>query len=228
MSPPDLPGVGRLPEPYFDDGLVRLYHGDSRELVPLLAADALVTDPPYGVKFEGKKTKWTDPSGGYLGPDSEVGPPVVTAALEVVKRGAVFPGTRLLHLYPPAADIGCVYCPSGAGRGPWGFTCVNPILFYGTNPTNHLGQKPSSLLSYDTAEKVNHPCPKPLRWLTWLVGLATLPGETVLDPFAGSGTTLVAAKETGRRAIGIELEERYCEVAASRLAQGALDFGEAS
>jgi site-specific DNA-methyltransferase (adenine-specific) len=73
-----------------------------------------------------------------------------------------------------------------------------------------------------------HTTQKPLGLMGELVGLFTDEGETILDPFAGSGTTLVAAKQAGRRAIGVEAQERYCEVIAKRLAQGVLDFGTAS
>jgi len=61
-----------------------------------------------------------------------------------------------------------------------------------------------------------------MRWMRWLVDLVSQPGECVLDPFAGSGTTLAAAKQLGRIAVGIEIEERYCEIAAKRLAQEVL------
>jgi site-specific DNA-methyltransferase (adenine-specific) len=67
-----------------------------------------------------------------------------------------------------------------------------------------------------------HPCPKPIRWASWMMQRASLERDLVLDPFMGSGTTLRAAKDLGRYAIGIEIEERYCEIAAKRMAQGVL------
>lgn len=69
----------------------------------------------------------------------------------------------------------------------------------------------------------NHPCEKPTELMAWLL-LFCDPAWAICDPFMGSGTTLVAAKRLGRKAIGIELEEKYCEIAAKRLAQGALDL----
>jgi DNA modification methylase len=208
--------------PYYADDLVTLYHGDSRELLPFIEADVLVTDPPYGVAFSGKVTKHTTNTVGYTtGDDAAVGPEVVRQALERVERAAVFTGNRLLHAYPKPDDVGCVFCPSGAGSGPWGFTLFNPILFYGKRPGT---PRPTSIQSFDRApaDASWHPCPKPTRWMTWLVSLASVEGETVLDPFAGSGSTLVAAKSLNRRAIGIELEERYCAGIAGRLRQDVL------
>ena len=78
------------------------------------------------------------------------------------------------------------------------------------------------------AQPEGHPTAKPLPLIQDLVRKFSDYGSTVLDPFAGSGTTLRAAVNEGRRAIGIEADERYCELIAKRLAQGAFDFGEAS
>jgi DNA modification methylase len=69
-----------------------------------------------------------------------------------------------------------------------------------------------------------HPCSRAMKHTQFLVRWWSEPGETILDPFAGSGTTLIAAKNLGRRAIGIEIEERYCEIAAKRLSQEVFDF----
>ena len=112
--------------------------------------------------------------------------------------------------------------PAGAGIGRWGFTCFHPVLLYGKRPSSAL--YPCGIESFDTSEQNGHPCPKPLRWMKWAVALASKEDETILDPFMGSGTTLVAAKNLGRRAIGIEIDEKYCEIAAKRLSQEVFNF----
>ena len=98
------------------------------------------------------------------------------------------------------------------------------ILFVGSLGSGfiHLGSKATAIRSTATADKNGHPVSKPLPLMLWLVGLSSKDGEIILDPFMGSGTTLVAAKNLGRKAIGIELEEKYCEIAATRLSQEVL------
>lgn len=82
----------------------------------------------------------------------------------------------------------------------------------------------STVWNVNPARREGHPAPFPIEVARRCIRLSTWPGETVLDPFAGTGTTLLAARQLGRRAIGIEQSERYCEMAAARLAQGAFDF----
>jgi site-specific DNA-methyltransferase (adenine-specific) len=86
------------------------------------------------------------------------------------------------------------------------------------------GKRPRTVIRHDWSATMDpqHPTVKPVGLLRQLVGMSTDAGETVLDPFMGSGTTLLACKVEGRRAVGIEVEERYCEIAANRLSQGIL------
>jgi len=197
----------------------------------LAAWDVVVSDPPYGVSLGNGK----DMRGGSHGlaktsyatyDDGEenfraVVVPALTTALFRAKRGAVFSGPRLQDL-PKGSAVGGVYCRAATGRHRWGFNCFLPVIFYGIAPELQNGAKQIVFESTATAEKNGHPCPKPLAWMEWLIATTTLPSEMVIDPFSGSGTTLVAAHRLGRRAIGIEIEERYCEIAAERLAQRVL------
>jgi site-specific DNA-methyltransferase (adenine-specific) len=103
-------------------------------------------------------------------------------------------------------------------------------LAYGRDPylAASLGSRPDTLNKYEKSEINGHPVPKPLGVWKWLMTRGSVnTGETILDPFMGSGTTLRAAKDLGRKAIGIELEERYCEIAARRCAQEVLDLAPA-
>jgi site-specific DNA-methyltransferase (adenine-specific) len=224
--------------PYYEDDWCTIYHADSSELAVrawALDADALVTDPPYGVNLTAKKfksktgTKVTSPASvGYEDTEDAVRSLIATVipwALSCTKRGLVFSGNRMTFDYPQPSDIGSVFTPAGSGSGRWGFQVSSTVLFYGSCPYTSAGagRRPNGLLwSGGAAEKFDHPCPKPLRWMTWAVERASLTGETILDPFLGSGTTAVAAKQMGRKCIGIEREERFCEIAARRLQQEVL------
>jgi DNA modification methylase len=204
-------------------------HGDCLEILPALAdgfADAIVTDPPYGVGFTGKATKWTGPSGGYLEHNDtreavrDVVVPVIASLVARGLRVVLTPGFRCLWLYPEPRQLGVIYYPSGAGSGPWGFSCSQPILYYGKDPylSHGLGGRPDSFSSFETTEAgIDHPCPKPVGVASWLVAKASLENEIVLDPFCGSGTTGVACLRLGRRFIGIEKDAKYAAIARERL-----------
>lgn len=224
-------------KPYFErDGIV-IYHGDCREILPLLSGfDVVITDPPYGVGLEAKSAKRRGGgvvrrAGTYSVPDTpeyiaSVVIPVIAMCIERSKAVAVTPGIRNLWLYPPADDLGGFYSAAATGMGKWGFTAIQPILYYGSDPylrTRQGSRSNSHGQTYpNDANDIDHPCAKPIRMWRWLVSRASLPGEVICDPFMGSGTTLRAAMDLGRCAIGIELEERYCEIAARRLQQAVL------
>ncbi len=207
---------------------ITLWQGDCLDLmnrIPAGSVDAVVTDPPYGVNLG--ETKGTGNKHGLIRAaydgfedtyenfvTSVV--PALAIALSMAKRGAVFTGPNLQE-QPKAAAIGGIFCPAGTGRHCWGFKTFLPILFYGTDPELSRGARPNVLTSNAVAEKNGHPCPKPLEWMTWLIERVTLPGETVLDPFMGSGMTGVACVLTGRRFIGMERDPRYFRIAQRRI-----------
>ena len=230
-------------KPYYDHAGITIYHGDCREVMasfpPCFRVDALVTDPPYGVNLVTKtsdyrQSKHFDNGESlkatrlYQDDEDHVSSLIKTAipaALSIAERGIVFSGVNMLFHYPRPAWVGCVFTPNGAGRCSWWFVCMHPILFYGKDPAlqDGKGSLPNSFRTEQpNREAFDHPCPKPISWMKWAVERASRQGETIIDPFMGSGTTLRAAKDLGRRAIGIEIEERYCEIAAKRLSQEVL------
>ena len=225
--------------PYYDQDGITIYHGDCRDVLPSLDVSGLVlvTDPPYGVGFVGKNTKHTtrreDAYASFEDTPENIEAiivPVVTELVASCKRAVLTPGIRNMFRYPKPDAVGTIFYPSGAGLSPWGFTCSQPIFYYGKDPYLATGQghRPDSFSTTESAQDNGHPCPKPIKTMRWLVQKASLPGDVILDPFMGSGTTLRAAKDLGRRAIGIEIEERYCEIAAKRLQQAVLPLDMAS
>jgi len=222
---------------YYSDDAVAIAHADCRDILPHLdPVDLVLTDPPYGVEIMAKRAKQRGGGvsvrlGTYGIPDTpeyiaSAVVPVIELCRTLAKAVVLTPGTRNLWLYPPADDVGCFYSAAGTGMGRWGFTCMHPILYYGSDPYLRTGQGSRANSCGQTypndANTIDHPCAKPIRMVHWLVARASLEGETILDPFMGSGTTLRAAKDLGRKAIGIEISEKYCEIAARRMSQGVL------
>lgn len=221
------------PTPYYADEWVTIYHGDCREVMASLGdhtADLVLTDPPYGIGLDYGES--FDDTPEYLRE-------VIADALPQMWR--VAPATLLtcgplnIHLYPEPRWVMAWFIPGGASSSTWGFSTWQPVLAYGDDPYLRLGlgRRADSIIRSNQGARVaverelyDHPCPKPLpAWKQLMVRGSAREGDLVLDPFMGSGTTLMAAKDLGRRAIGIDVEERFCEAAATRLSQGVLDFG---
>jgi DNA modification methylase len=213
---------------------VTLYLGDCREILPTLGkVDSVVTDPPYGVNI-GEHKASTDERmkhlnrGGYISyadtPEnySIVVVPAINEALSITKRGMVFGVPPAIWQLPPPDVMGGVYLPHSVGRNRWGFSSMAHCLMCGNAAAMQHGCKATAFYNTDTAEKNGHPTPKPLSWMKWAISLGSERGETILDPFMGSGTTGVAAVKLGRKFIGIEIEPRYFDIACRRI-QAALD-----
>jgi hypothetical protein len=138
---------------------------------------------------------------------------------EIAPLVSVTPGNINHYLYPKPTWTLCWFNRAGAGSGPWGFSCWQPILCYGADPylKTGKGRRPDFIEWSETSEKNGHPCPKPIRFQKLWIERVAFNAESILDPFAGSGTTGVAAVQMGKSFIGIEREERYFDIACRRI-----------
>jgi len=213
-----------------------LYHGDCLEILPTLPkVDAVVTDPPYGVGLIKKTSDYRHSSAFDNGESLRASvvyeddpekvrrliKKAIPLALGIADRAAITPGCKMIFSYPEPAALGAVFTPNGAGRSSWGFQCSHPILYYGKCPflADGKGSRPNGFRTEQpNREQIDHPCPKPIDWMNWLVDRASRSKETVLDPFMGSGTTGVACANLGRKFIGIEIERKYFDIACERIA----------
>ena len=239
-------------EPYYDHAGVTIYHGDVLDVLAEWDApvDAVVTDPPYasGTRLEAHKSA----SGAMLRAGRFADRPIeldqMTTTGFVWLMRAVAAGVR--PLLPDGGSflsfidwrqwpnlVGaletCNYRVQGMvvwDKGHFGlgngFRSQHELVCHASKgvPTI-VGRDCGNVLRFPRQEPIDHPSPKPQGLMYRLIEVVTAPGQTVLDPFMGSGTTLRAAKDAGRRAVGIEVEERYCEIAARRLGQEVLDLG---
>lgn len=199
--------------PYYDHAGVTIYHGDCREVLPELSASVCITDPPYGVGFKGEE--W----------DAEI-PEIAKQLPGMFATCAIITGTLTLWDYPRPKWVACWARPASSSRSKvGGFSHWSPVLLYG-NAAMPVDFKSFHAIQHAQPRGFEHPSPKPEILMRWLVSELCPEGQALVDPFCGSGATLRAAKDLGRRAIGIEIEERYCEIAARRLSQEVLPFAE--
>jgi hypothetical protein len=126
---------------------------------------------------------------------------------------------RSLPKLPPWRALGGIYSLAGTGLGSWGFQCFMHCAFYGPDPYGCTRPNGKYGIYGNDANRVDHPCAKPINAMMWAVERASLNGETVLDPFMGSGTTGVACARLGRRFVGVEIEPRYFDIACRRIEQ---------
>lgn len=223
--------------PYYEADGITIYHGDCREVLPSIepaSVALLVSDPPYGMAF-----------GGFRGVQANVSADGARQGVRIVRQ-MLFEARPVLrpdaHLYlfchweswPDFYDAasGAVNIKNALvwhkDRGGMGDTATEyardyEIILYGALGRKPLqGRRDGAVLRGHPpvrSQDRQHPTEKPVDLLAYLVRKSSEAGDAVLDPFAGSGSSLVAARNLGRRAIGIEIEERYCEIAAQRLSQ---------
>lgn len=206
--------------PYYEADGITIYHADCRVVLPLLGDfDLLLTDPPYGIgvcnrsdggvgsiasgsKFYGRE-EW----------DHEPPPAWLFGLMLEKARNAIVWGGNFFNLPPQR-------CWLVWDKGQRDFTFADAELAWTNLPkaVRALTVPRSELV----AEGKRHPTQKPLRLVKWAIQQAPDDCATILDPFMGAGTTLVAARDLGKRAVGIEREERYCAAAVDRLRQCVL------
>jgi len=214
--------------PYYEDDAVTIYHGDCRDILPTLSkVDAVVTDPPFGIGMPYLSFDDTPENVGQL--IAEIMPMLMDAAHCVI----LSPGIASTGFYPAPTWVLASIKPAGEGRSSWGFCTWTMLFAYGKDPylSRGRGCRPDSWTIKRRSYKAErgHPCPKNEdEWSRVVARVSPDSTDVILDPFMGSGTTLRAAKDLGRKAIGIEIEEKYCEIAAKRMQQEVLAFGRLS
>jgi DNA modification methylase len=239
--------------PYYDDGTCVIYHGDTVGTLASLSLEnlaAILTDPPYssGNLPESMKQKAPPRLRGWQWQDkvmetdqlSTLGFIWLMREVLVMARSGLVDGGSLCcfidwrnwgNLVGAVESAGyrvnnmVVWDKTSIGMGN-GFRNQHELVVYASKGTPRvLAHDVPNVIACRREDNEFHQSPKPLPLMSKLLAVTSDVGDLVLDPFMGSGSTLRAAKDLGRKAIGIEIEERYCEIAAKRLAQEVLDFG---
>lgn len=213
-------------KPYYEHGGITIYQGDCLDLIPSLVFDIIVTDPPYGISWTRSAVNGCRDVHDGIVNDHDTSFRDAALALAPNKPAVLFGSfyapfprdLRQVLVWSKPGDAGVVGSVTGYRRD------AEPVFLVGPWPVRKVAR--SSVLRSAAecigiiTKQTGHPHTKPLDLMKQLISAA--PDGVILDPFAGSGTTLRAAKDLGRKAIGIEIEERYCEIAARRLGQEVL------
>jgi hypothetical protein len=200
----------------------RVMQGDKANLV--------LTDPPYGLDEKKKSGKnsyddYKDTKENLIALAQKWLP----LALELSPVVVFSPGVTNAWVYPPANWVMSWFYGGGQLRSPWGFNCWQPLLCYGKDPSLAAGQggRPDAVEMNVPANEqdIDHPCPKPLKLWDWLINRLSFGNADILyEPFAGSGTTLVACQNLGRKCRAIEISPAYCAVILERMATAFPDL----
>jgi len=231
--------------PYYQQDGTTIYHGDCLEVLtelPKGCANLIVTDPPYGINWSGTLRRKQSSLGLIVGDDGSLNMrDALVLMLSRITHNRHFyifgrPDLTGLPVSGIAELIWDKEIPGPAAPAPWQYQ--HEYITFGSHvdiPASRARNdgagaarlRRGTVLRYRRASGLGaqqHPTEKPVDLLRELIESSSRIGEVVLDPFMGIGSTLVAARLEGRRAIGIEIEERYCEIAARRLSQGVLPF----
>ena len=218
---------------YYQDDHVTLYHGDCLEIDSWLEADVLVTDPPYGVAWTGHKGSYRK-TGEFVVMNHKP----INGDRDAVERDTALEqwGNRPAIMFgswrvdrPKHTEHRLIWHKQGQAPGPLkaAFMSQDEEIYIIGRGFRKSSPPLRSVITTTEARsvevsKIGHPTPKPIGLMELLIDRC--PPGVIADPFAGSGSTLVAARNLGRKAIGVELEEKYCEIIANRLSQGAFNF----
>jgi site-specific DNA-methyltransferase (adenine-specific) len=206
-------------EPTWQRDGIHLYLGDCLEILPQLEAgsvDSVVTDPPYnvGIDYGAIVNDSRTPANYMVWCHSWFDKCVDSGAKRIaISCGIANLPMWLVSTYPHW--ILAWHKPAAMGRCVVGFNNWEPVLLFGKPKVQTSDVFRACIVPDDSVE--GHPCPKPLGWGLWQVKNLASDGDTVLDPFMGSGTTGVACIRTGRRFIGIEIDSRYFGIAVKRI-----------
>jgi len=208
-------------KPFYEDKWVKIFHGDCREILPSLdvKVDLVLTDFPYGNDTD--YGTYQDTQGNLVA--------LIGSVMPILKaeRMLITCGVGNISLYPKPDWILAWVTPAGSGSSKWGFCCWQPILAYGSDPylQNGMGRRADVFIKTEVDHISNHPCSKPVDlWQMVMQRGSVKASDLILDPFLGSGTTCYCAKKLNRKSVGIELSEKYCEVAAKRCMQEVMAF----